>query len=229
MKKILFLATLLLVAVCLLAQQQIMPVLGSPGVGSSSTTFDVGFDFRNTSGFVTDPSCCTFETASGGSLDYPVTSNINGYTNVKYGFESALSCTGGAGSTANRNATYDARLAGLAVFANSTTCSVFRVDLQGSPSSCHIGLAMGDPGGGNSQTNYVAIYDNTTSRLAFSPANSDSTHFVDASGASLTPSAWPGSNTTVSETFSSTILRVKFGGTTDSNSTTLAHLRVTCP
>jgi hypothetical protein len=191
--------------------------------------FDVGFDFRSTSGYVTDAACCTYVLGNGGGTvtTYPTTRTVNG-TSVTFGWETYDINM----DARDRSATYDARAAGIQFVANtSAQQQTFRVDLPSS-GSYKIQLLVGDPGGTNAQRNYLYVYDNAS--LVFTlngtaPCSTDTSHFADVNCSALSPSANLGTLASSSAlSFASTILRVKIGTTgTDSNSSTIVHLRIT--
>lgn len=173
--------------------------------------WDKGFNFRATSGYVSDG---TNETYSLGEA-YPTTRN-----SVTFGF------SGGDRSANSRDRvnTNDRRIAGI-VFASNSDQFDFRVDLPAS-GDYDIFLAIGD--GGGDQDQYAWIYDNTS--LLFNVANGTDTttqHFLDANGTDFTNSTWPAGNVAKRLTFSSTILNIRIGGNGAAGaSTTLAHLFV---
>jgi hypothetical protein len=182
--------------------------------------FDVGFDFRSTQLFVTDPSSSTYEISD--VADYPVTRTVNG-SSVTFGWETLSP----SGSSRNRGSSVDARIAGIQqVINDGTATGTFRVDLPAT-GDYTVGLAMGDGVGGNAQTEYLVVKDTSSALITFSGVAIGSSQFLDAAGNLWSPAAWPGSNVSVQKTFTTTILRVTIGGTASTNSSTIAHLRVT--
>jgi hypothetical protein len=175
---------------------------------------DVGFDFRATQSFVTDPAYATFAS----SANYPTTLSINGQL-ITFGWESQS-----AGYlTRDRSTSADPRLAGISCQLNDGTTSVFRVDLPAT-GTYSIGLSAGD-GFGFGQSNHMAI-GSANSNL-FSVYAVTSSNFADATGTIWGVSAWSGSNVAVQKTFGSTILRLTLGGTADISYSCVTHLRVT--
>jgi hypothetical protein len=176
---------------------------------------DVGFDFRATQSFVTDPAYAVFSS----NTNYPTTLSVNSQL-ITFGWESQS-----AGFlTRDRGASGDPRLAGVSCQLNDGTTSVFRVDLPSS-GTYSIGLAAGD-GFGFDESNHLTVGSGGASLFSvnlFSPAN----RFADSTGSLWSVSAWPGSNMAVQKAFGSTILRLTLGGTVDSAFSCLAHLRVT--
>ncbi len=176
--------------------------------------FDQGIDFRNTSGFVTDPTNCTFEI--GTTANYPRTS-AQGNT---VGWEDALGA-----NTRNRSAAVDARLAGIAFTANGTS-KRYRIDL---PSSgwYRITVALGDQS--SAQTQSATVSDNTTpvSHICSNAATS-AAQFIDACGLLRTTVAdWTSNEVSFVAFFSSTICRITIGDSGASGNSTIAHFRVT--
>lgn len=169
--------------------------------------WDKGFNFRATSGYVTDGTNETYVLATDA---YPTTRNGS---------------TFGWSNTANmdhrdRSTSVDRRLAGINFCATATS---FRVDLP-SAVTFAISMAMGDNG---SQQNFqtVILKDNTTTLTTIPPSGTAITlidHFLDPNNTDHTSAAWPGSNTTYSAAFSSTIFNATLGG--GGGNAALAHL-----
>ena len=171
--------------------------------------FPQGFNFRSTLGFVTDVSPSEFwstaaypkTTASGNSAGWIVTS----------------------GNVANRSATNDARLAGIAYVTAGGTQNKFQILLP-SAGSYNIRIALGDAGGSNQQS--CTILDNTTLLATIATNVTTATqHFLDATGVDRTNTTWPGSNALLNLTFASTFCVVTVG-VPSGNSTTLAHFYI---
>ncbi len=159
--------------------------------------WDKGFNFRDTSAFVTDGTNQTYVANTGGGVAdlYPTTRN-----GVTFGWNTFLS-----GSTRDRIDTNDPRLAGVQ-WGSGTPVIDFRVDLTAT-GDYSIDLALGDPAGGANSTNSI-VYDNTTSLATITTA-SGSGQFVDASGVNRTSAAlWVSGHATITKTFASTIFRV---------------------
>ncbi len=140
--------------------------------------FDKGFDFRQTSGFVTDPANCTY-VLSGDT--YPVTRN-----GVTFGWTGSLTFM----SDRDRNSGIDPRLAGLNVdgFENA----VFQIDLPASGTYL-ISLAGGDAS--NPGKCDVTFKDGGTTLFNVSDLALANGFFLDAVGNSYDAATWPGSNT----------------------------------
>lgn len=154
-----------------------------------------GINFRQTSGYVSDPTGTDYEIYASSPGNYPRTS-AQGNT---VGWESTA---GDSGFTRNRNSSNDARLAGLS---NPNTGSYFRIDLP-STGSYNIRAAFGD--GSYSANVDFAFRDDSTSFATVSGSTGAANSFYDASGTVRTAAAWPGSNSSISRTFTSTIFRL---------------------
>ena len=171
--------------------------------------WDVGFNFRATSGFVTDPSYAVF--ASFATTNYPTTATIGGVP-VTFGWE-----TVGITQVRDRSMALDPRLAGMNCQLNNGGFSVFRVDLP-SNGVYNIGLAAGDPAG-YTDSNNIGIdsgNDNLFSVQAITGATSN-TDIADATGTLLSIGSWATSNRLVTRTFATSILRLKLGGSVDNS------------
>jgi hypothetical protein len=194
-----------------------------PVVATGFTPFDVGFDFRNTLAFVTDPAGAGPMISANSTttpLPYPTTTTINGVS-VTYGMTVAFSSTDNA---RDRESTFDPRLAGLWFQMNTGTQAVFSVALPAA-GTYTIHLAMGDADNARTQST-IQFLDGSTSLFTVvgsPPAGS----FYDATGTVYTNTAWPGSETGVSVTMSGTTLNVKLGTSTNVGSQTdLAYFRI---
>jgi hypothetical protein len=182
-----------------------------------AATWDVGFNFRATAGYVSDPSPTT--AAIMGATPYPTTRTVNGQT-VTFGWE-----TLGTGYLArDRSATVDARLAGINCQLNNGSTSTFRVDLPAA-GNYTVSLALGDAVGGNPQNNYATVVDGSAAVISINALTSSST-FADATGALLGIAPWLSGAQSVQRSFSSTILRMQLGGRSDAVFSCAVHLRV---
>jgi hypothetical protein len=186
------------------------------------TTLHVGFDFRDSLTFVTDPTDFLFcgQNANSQSQvrDYAIT--------PPYGWT-----TLGAENTRDRNnATGSAKTAGCHfVFNNGDGIRVLRIDLPHT-GTYEIRLAAGDPGGPT--TNYFRLLDNVTAfKTVTAAAANASDKYIDANGGLHTSTAnWVANNVAVSHAFSSTILNFEFGDVTNGGGVTasaIATLEVT--
>jgi hypothetical protein len=180
--------------------------------------FPQGVDFRNTSGYVSDPTNCTYELGAS-NTDYPTTTPQGNNIGWETGFV--------AFNARDRDNTLDPRLAGCN-FTNVAQAT-FRIDLPSS-GSYTINLALGDDFSGWSEK--LQVFDGTTSLFTVSGTNSAVSGWggFDANGNSYTSAtAWVSANPTAgggtggnSQSFSTTIARFQLGD--GSNIATLAHI-----
>ena len=177
-------------------------------------TWQAGFDFRATQGFVTDPA--GDYAVLGKATLYPTTTN-----GVTYGWASAYGY--GQLSSYDLNAAVDPRLAGANAMNNNVSPAVFQVDLPAPGTynvSLAIGLSNGFPACNNSPCQ-IEFRDGSTSLfvLTIPTAISPSGAFVDANGKTWSATAWPMNNTTRQITLSGTHLTVLLGTGTSTSST----------
>lgn len=169
-------------------------------------SWNKGFDFRATSGYVTDP------TDNAYVLDtdtYPTTRNgvTFGWTVAPTGARDRVAYTGDS-----------AKVAGI-VFGNAN--GTFRVDLPGA-GNYSLRLAMGDAGINQTATQ-VLIKDNVTTVLTIGPHDTNTDEFWDASDVKRTSNTdWVTNNASVTKTFASPVLNLTLEAAT-SNSV-IAHL-----
>jgi hypothetical protein len=178
--------------------------------------FPQGINFRSTLGYVTDGSNEYAQVT--GANTYPITTPQG--NNV--GWEAISSGTILLG---NRSTSVDRRLAGLHT-QDSNAVANYRIDLPSS-GSYKIRAAFGDQSFAKYAEGYLK--DNTTQVLTLCTQQAVTAgQFVDASNTKHTTAAnWVSNNTQVTQSFSSTILRVQIGGTTvASNYYAIAHLYV---
>jgi hypothetical protein len=150
--------------------------------------WDKGFDFRGTSGYVTDPANCTYVLGEA----YPTTRN-----SVTFGWE------GTTASVADRDAGISAKLAGIN-FANPA--KDFRVDLPAAGPYL-VSLAVGDQASGSNAVVTTIIKDTATTLMTLT-GQTVTAEFYDATGALLTTAAWPAGNVAVEKTFATTLCRM---------------------
>ncbi len=209
-------------ASALFPQSLMIPGPGAAPGSAPATSFDVGFDFRNTLAFVTDPSCCAFEANIGQTADYPTTGTVNGYS-VTYGWEFCY-----YNQARDRSATVDPRIAGVVYIPNGNPSiyGTFRVDLPAT-GIYNIGVAGGDMQ--YSDVTYFTAEDGTTPFITIGPLNTGAGQAYDAAGNIWSASAWPASNVMVSHTFTTTIFRVIVAGTSNGSGTgsALSNVRIT--
>ena len=178
--------------------------------------WDKGFNFRDTAAYVTDGTNETYALEFA-KESYPTTRN-----GVTFGWEQATF------DDVNRDSTVDRRLAGIVYVHNdgAATQANFRVDLPAT-GDYTITLALGDTGfAQNAQ--YWQLKDTTTALATINDTNGTAAdNYDDATGVNRTEANWPSQNATITETFTTTILRSLIGTPSAAgNSTTIAHLFV---
>jgi hypothetical protein len=187
---------------------------GSATTGEDAASFDEGFNFRSTSGYVTDGADETYVTVTD---IYPTTRG-----GVTFGLVTNLYW-----NHRDRNSSNDRRLAGL-TFQDTAGISAderaFRVDLPAA-GTYTVHIAAGDDSGAQ-HVAYV-IKDNTSTLFTFSDTlTTGSGKFLDSLGGEYTNATWPGSHGTTSGlVFSSTIFRLELSdlGTT---ARVITHIRI---
>ena len=166
-------------------------------VTSSGGQQSLGFDFRNTAGFVTDPPGDTYVLTS---TAYPTKGNGVTYGWVKTSLVQAR----------DRNAKLDPRLAGIN-FVNNGTPATFYVDLP-SAGTYNLSLAMGDGGYPQCWSQcQVQFLDGSTvvATVAGGPTNLG--YFYDAQEKNWSAAAWPTSNLSQQVTLTGTRLTMVVG------------------
>ncbi len=178
-------------------------------------TFNQGIDFRQSSGYVTDPANCYGEIST--TANYPTTPTAGSSTGVGWETSGVV--------TRDRDSADDPRLAGVHAYPNGST-GTYRIDLPAAGTYV-ITLAIGDAGT-NWSGETVELFDGATSLgKIVNAATINDQNFYDASGNEWSAAAWPGSNVTISKVFATTILRLTLTNTVAGNYTTLAHVFVT--
>lgn len=172
-----------------------------------------GFNFRATSGYVTDSAGETYVIGA----VYPETRN-----GITFGWNTDIS-----GECRDRATGIDVRLAGINRQTNDGTQKTFRIDLPAA-GDYDIRLALGDGGGFDQAYVYLQVLDNATPVATIDDTDGltagGGVNFDDATGAGMTTAAWPGSNTKITKTFSSTTLNIKIGSpSVQTNTSPLAH------
>jgi hypothetical protein len=166
-------------------------------------SWDKGFNFRGTIGFVTDGQG---ETYSLGNL-YPETRN-----GVTFGFT-----TDATSNTVNRSV-IDRRLSGTSTHSSAPPVK-FKIDLP-APGNYFLKLAIGDEA--NAETG-IKLVVRDSDRLLFTITGATGiAEFLDANGTLFTAAAWPNGNRTRLITVSSKLLQVEWGDGV--GSTGLAHI-----
>ncbi len=168
-------------------------------------TWDKGFDFRDSSGYVTDPANCTYVLMD----TYPTTRN-----SVTFGWTAA---TIGAVNTRDRDATYP-RIAGIH-FTNTSLMN-FQIDLP-APGNYAISLGLGDWASSKFVGKFT-LKDDTTTLLTIDHSSATN-GLYDATDTDLTGANWNTSQTPVVYTFATSTLKfaLETGGHTLGS---IAHL-----
>jgi uncharacterized membrane protein len=178
---------------------------------TSSSAWALGFDFRATSNFVTDPPGDTYVLAS---TAYPTTfdGTTFGWTNL------------GLVQSRDRSLTVDPRLAGINLIANGAPAT-FAVDLP-SPGTYNVSLALGDAGYQECWVEcQIQFFDGTTLLATVTGGPTNLGYFYDAKGNNWSAAAWPSSNLIQQVTMTGTHLTVVVGTSNNSgDSTTIAFL-----
>jgi len=170
-----------------------------------------GVAIRNTAGYVTDGANDWGETTL--ATDYPATTTQGN----KVGLESGVNW-----SNRDRNAAIDPRLAGMGYTNNNVTATI-RFDITAGTKN--IRLAAGDYNYASGAL--VEIFDTTTSLgVVISTATTAGDRFRDATDVEYSSANWPGSNTAISKTFSTTICRFTIGTTANSTLYAIAYMYV---
>src|SRR5271167_623539 len=181
---------------------------------ASAQSFQAGFDFRNTSTFVTDPAGDTYVLPT---TAYPTKSN-----GVTFGWVNTT-LVGGR----DRNASLDPRLAGIN-FANNGSPATFYVDLP-SAGTYNLSLAMGDANFPRCVVQCeIQFLDGQTVLATVEEGPIPAGYFYDAKGNQWSAAAWPSSNVSQPVTLTGTRLTVVVGLSQNNGEiTALAFLGVT--
>jgi hypothetical protein len=167
-----------------------------------------GINFRTTSGFVTDGGTDTYSLGEA----YPITRG-----GVTFGWDTDITA-----NTRDRGGTSDVRLAGLNFHANGGGVSIFRIDLPLGTGTYDIKAAFGDTGGSEVQ-NFVFKDGGSAFKTVTGIATAVG-FFTDANGsATMSDTAWVGSNVAITHTFTSSIFTIEVGGA-GTNVTTINHV-----
>jgi hypothetical protein len=174
-------------------------------------SWDKGFNFRASSGFVTDGANTTYVLGDA----YPTTRNA-----VTFGWSTSTANL----ITRDRNVIADPRIAGSNII-TSGACT-FQVDLS-SAGSYTLSLAMGDSdnSAGSGWVGQIDVKDNASALYTVGPIAGQPILFYDPNGSGWSTPNWPGSNTTKTSAFASSTLNlvVSDGGITFG---AIAHLFV---
>jgi uncharacterized membrane protein len=180
---------------------------------TSSGSWQQGFDFRNTAGFVSDPSGDTYVLST---TAYPTKGSGVTYGWVKTSLISAR----------DRNAKLDPRLAGINL-ANNGAPATFYVDLP-SAGTYNLSLALGDAGYQACWVQcLVQFLDGGTVLATLIEGPTNLGYFYDAQGKNWSAAAWPTSNLSQQVTLAGTRLTVVVGTSKSTgDSTPMAFLGV---
>lgn len=177
----------------------------------------MGFDYRATSSFVTDP-----------SYGVPVLLEAfpHTYTNGG-GFSVNAGITQGFSATVDRSATNDPRIAGVNYQSPSAITAIFKVDLNSGSApgagNYSIDLAAGDTPAGRHYS-FVQVLDGSTTLINFNGTTAGGGHYFDATGTDITASSsWTG--TPVTKSFATTNAFFQMSSTDDF--ACIAHFRMT--
>lgn len=174
------------------------------------STTDQGFNFRATSGYVTDDADQTYVLGYGDA--YPTTRS--GWT---FGWVASV-------VTRDRNNTYPARFAGCNYRQNNWPVRRFTVDLPSS-GDWDIHAALGDT---FALTQNIKFYDNTTNFATYTAVSLNGSEYMDATGVVRTSrSDWDTNEAALTRTFGSTKfhLDINYTGAGASQSG-ISHLRL---
>lgn len=175
-------------------------------------SYDIGFNFRETSGFVTDPASTTYSLSEA----YPTTRG-----SVTFGFGTTDLLT----FCRDRNSGIDARLAGL-VQVNSASVSdqTFRIDVPAS-GLVAVSMAFGDATFGSDSSWQILDSDGTTVLASQTGQTTAGGEWRDATGVLRTSASdWTTNNAAVNVTLSGTIFYLKLIAT--AGVTKISHLRL---
>ncbi len=162
-----------------------------------------GWNFRLTSGFVTDTGNNTYDIGSDGT-DYPQTRN-----GVTFGFNSS---TLSGIETRDRNSGIDEKFAGLCISVSPSFPPYFQVDLPATGSYV-IRLSLGDRNYSSASYGanfYAEVRDNTSVLATIDASTSAGDHYLDATGVERTSTSdWITNNASITQTFATTTFIIK--------------------
>ncbi|MGC2109879.1 MAG: hypothetical protein WA655_10205, partial [Candidatus Korobacteraceae bacterium] len=172
-----------------------------------------GFDFRNSAGFVSDP---PGDTDVLPAMFYPTRGS-----GATYGWVRPALVQG-----RDRNSGQDPRLAGINLITNGLPAT-FNVDLP-SAGTYNLSLAMGDAGYEECWVQcQIQFLDGGTVLATLTKGTTNQNYFYDAKGNNWSAAAWPGSNLSQQVTLTGTRLTVVVGTSQTSNDyTTVAFLGI---
>jgi hypothetical protein len=189
-------------------QQELHPI-APPG-----TSWQQGFDFRNTATYVTDPPGDTYVLPT---MAYPTKANgvTFGWVNTKLV------------QSRDRSQSVDPRLAGIN-FATNGTPATFYVDLP-SPGTYNLSLALGDAGWQECWVRcQIQFLDSGTVLATVTGGVLNMGYFYDAKGNTWSAPSWPGGNVSQQVTLTGSRLTMVVGtNSATGDYTTVAFLGVT--
>ncbi|MGA8877277.1 MAG: hypothetical protein WB555_17195 [Candidatus Korobacteraceae bacterium] len=164
---------------------------------SAQSGWSIGFDFRDTTGFVTDP--------PGDTAVLPTTSYPTNYNGTNFGWTNINLVQG-----RNRSASVDPRLAGIN-FATNGAPATFYVDLPAA-GTYDISLAMGDESYPQCWDQCeIQFFDGNTLLATITKGETNQGFFYDARGNNWSAMQWPGSNMIQQVTLAGTRLTMVVG------------------
>jgi hypothetical protein len=190
--------------------------LHSHVVSTSFTPWTIGFDFRSTLAYVTDPTDSVFWN----NETYPTIKTSALGQSVTAGWQS----TSQLGAALNNSTGVDVRLAGSIANLQNTVPSVFQIALP-APGVYDIVAAWGVTGGSEASLT-AAVLDNSTQLFQYFRQSVVTSNFLDATGTAYLYSAWPGSQTAKRVTFTSSICNMSIGNNGDSGQAPVAHFHL---
>jgi uncharacterized membrane protein len=190
-------------------QSTIISLTVPPGSG-----WQLGFDFRNTATYVTDPPGDTYVLPT---MAYPTKSN-----GATFGWLKTSLVQG-----RDRSKSVDPRLAGIN-FANNGSPATFYVDLP-SPGIYNLSLALGDAGWPECMVQcQVQFLDGATVLYTLTIGPVNQSYFFDAKGNKWSAAMWPSNNLSQQVTLTGTRLTMVVGtNKATGDFTTVAFLGVT--
>jgi uncharacterized membrane protein len=164
---------------------------------AAAQSWQKGFDFRATAGYVTDPAGATYVLAS---TSYPTTAN-----GVTFGWTNTALV-----QARDRSTSIDPRLAGIN-YATNGSPATFYVDLP-SAGTYNVSLAMGDGGYPQCWTQcQMKFLDGSTVLATVSAGYTAPGYFYDATAHNWSAATWPSSNLSLPLTLTGSRLTIVVG------------------
>lgn len=189
---------------------------GSACGGAAKLNF--GFDFRATSGYVTDPGYAVFvtDTTTDATMAYPHTFTNGGGVAVVAGWDAGASSV----VSRDRTTTYVTWGAGSVILDSGT--ATFRIDLPAT-GKYEVYTTWGDPG--NGVTTNGLITDNGTTRVTITGTTTGGATgtFLDSNSIAMAAGSW-WTNLPITVNFTSTVMRVVLNP--GANTSRLMNLRI---